>query len=64
MQISVRTFVSLQLIAENEKLQQEVTVLRIVDDAASTKGNFMGMEKEVCYGNWLWKGLSVPVSFE
>jgi hypothetical protein len=48
MQISVRTFVSLQLITENEKLQQELTVVRTVDDAASTKGNFMGMEKEVC----------------
>jgi hypothetical protein len=48
MQINVRTFVLLQLIAENETLQQELTVLRTVDDAASTKGNFMGMEKEVC----------------
>jgi len=48
MQISMRTFVSLQLIAENEKLQQELTVVRTIDDAASTKGNFMGMEKEVC----------------
>jgi len=48
MKISVRTFVSLQLIAENEKLQQELTLMRAVDDAASPKGNFMGMEKEVC----------------
>jgi hypothetical protein len=47
-QISVRTFVSLQLIAENEKLQQELSVLRTVGDAASTKGDFMGVEKEVC----------------
>lgn len=47
-QVSVRTSVLLQLIAENEKLQQELTVMRTVDDAASTKGNFMGMEKEVC----------------
>jgi len=48
MKISVRTFVSLQLIAENEKLQQELTVMRAVDDAASPEGNVMGMEKEVC----------------
>jgi hypothetical protein len=60
----MRTFVSLQLIAENEKLQQELSVLRTVDDAASTKGNLMGVEKEVClYSNQLWKELSVPVSF-
>jgi hypothetical protein len=46
--ISVRIFVSLQLIAENEKLQQELAVLRTEGDAANTKGNFMGVEKEVC----------------
>jgi hypothetical protein len=48
LKISVRTFVLLQLIAENEKLQQELTVMRTVDNAASTKVNIMGMEKEVC----------------
>lgn len=34
------------LIAENEKFQQELTVIRAVDDAASPEGNVMGMEKE------------------
>lgn len=46
--ISVRKFVSLQLIAENEKLQQELAVLRTEDDAANTEGNFVGVEKGVC----------------
>jgi hypothetical protein len=44
----VRTFFSLQLIAENEKLQKELAVLRTVDDVASTTGNFMESEKKVC----------------
>lgn len=47
-QINVRTFFSLQLIAENEKLQKELAVLRTVDDVASTTGNFMESEKKVC----------------
>jgi hypothetical protein len=64
LQISVRTFVSLQLIAENEKLQKELSVLRTVDNAASTKGNFMGVVKEVRqYSDQLWMELSVPISF-
>jgi hypothetical protein len=63
-QINVRTFYLLQLIAENEKLQQELAQLRTVDDAASTTRNFVEKEKEVCsYSNQLWKELSVPVLF-
>jgi hypothetical protein len=50
----VRTFVSLQVIAENEKLQQELAVLRTVEDAVSTTGNFVEKEKKVClYSNQL-----------
>jgi hypothetical protein len=46
--MNVRILVCLQLIAANEKLEQELALLRRRDDAACVTGNSVKMENEVC----------------
>jgi hypothetical protein len=41
-------FVCLQLTAANDKLEQELAMLRTLNDAPSATGNSAEMEREVC----------------